>query len=95
MQLAWQFVKQDYFTMSEALETAWRNQTLVKLMKNSVVEFEYQKADGSKRLARGTLKYDMCPKVKSEKRVKNPTIQVYFDVDAGAWRCFKKCNLIT
>jgi hypothetical protein len=93
--LAWQFVKNDCFTISEALETAWCNRNLVKMMKNSIVEFEYKKVDGSTRLARGTLRQDMCPQVKSEKRTKNQSIQVYFDVDAGEWRCFKKCNLIT
>ena len=95
MMLAWQFVKDDCFTMSEALATAWYNRNLVKMMQNSIVEFEYLKVDGSKRFARGTLRQDMCPKIKNENRTKNRAVQVYFDVDAGEWRCFKKCNLIT
>lgn len=94
MQLAWQFVKQNRYGMGLALEVAWVNQKLVQQMRNSVVEFEFIKMDGGVRHARGTLKTDMCPPVKGGLKPRNKSVQIFFDVDKGEWRCFKKHKLI-
>lgn len=94
MQLAWQFRRDNDYDMSEALEVAWMNANLVRMMRNSVVEFEFYKSDGSRRVAHGTLRRDMCPMLKGANRERNRAVQVYFDVDKGEWRCFNKTKLL-
>ena len=39
MSLAWQFVKRNGYTMSEAMKAAWANMKLMKAMKSSIVKF--------------------------------------------------------
>ena len=36
----------------------------------------------------------MPPAHDADGRKKNDTVQVYFDTERGAYRCFKKANLI-
>lgn len=48
MSLAWQFVKRNGFTMSEALKLAWANIKLKAAMKQRIVKLYFQKVDGSK-----------------------------------------------
>ena len=55
MCLAWQMVKKNGFSMSEALKTAWANLKLKAEMKNRIVKFYFQKVNGSVREAYGTL----------------------------------------
>lgn len=55
MSLAWQFVRKNGFTMSEALKCAWANMKLKLQMKSKIVKFYFQKVDGSVREAYGTL----------------------------------------
>ena len=94
MMLAWQFRRDNNYDMSEALEVAWMNANLVRMMRSSVVEFEFYKSDGSRRVAHGTLKRDVCPATKGCERVRNNSVQVYFDTEKNEWRCFKKSQLI-
>lgn len=95
MQLAWQFVKRNGLSMSEALKTAWRNIKLRTAMKSRIVKFYFQKVDGSIREAFGTLAERLIPATSGEdNRRKNETVQVYFDTEKVEWRCFKKANLI-
>lgn len=94
MQLAWQFVKRNGFTMSDALKTAWRNVKVKMMMKQRIVKFYFQKVDGSLREAYGTLKSQLIPETGSERRTKSDTVQVYYDTEKSAWRSFKKANLI-
>ena len=94
MNLAWQFVKRNGYTMSEALATAWRNYKLRKAMVARIVKFYFQKVDGSMREAYGTLKESIIPPVGDSNRRKNDTIQTYFDTERQEWRCFKRANLI-
>ena len=49
MSLAWQMVKKNGFSMSEALKTAWINLKLKAEMKNRIVKFYFQKVDGTAR----------------------------------------------
>ena len=96
MTLAWQFVKRNGFTMSEALKAAWANMKLKAAMKNRIVKFYFQKVDGSIREAYGTLKDNLIPAVAgTDNRKKNDTVQVFYDTEKQEWRCFKKANLIS
>lgn len=95
MTMAWQFVKRNGFTMSEALHAAWLNFKLKVAMAVRIVKFYFQKVDGSIREAYGTLRSDLIPEVKGDdKRKKNDTVQVYFDTEKGEFRCFKVANLV-
>ncbi len=93
MQLAWQFVKRNGLTMSEALKTAWRNVKLQMEMKKGIVKFYFQKVDGSIREAYGTLNENLLPEAKGSEKKQNDTIQTYFDTEVQEFRCFKKANL--
>lgn len=96
MTLAWQFVKRNGFTMSEALKAAWANIKLKAAMKNRIVKFYFQKVDGSVREAYGTLKDNLIPAIAStDNRKRNDTVQVFYDTEKQEWRCFKKANLIS
>lgn len=95
MNTAWQFVKKNGFTMSEALKLAWRNYKLRVALTRRIVKFYFQKVDGSIREAYGTLKPDMLPATGESGRKPNPTVQVYFDTEKNEYRCFKKANLLS
>ena len=88
MILAWQMVKKNGFTMSEALKVSWAN------LKVKVVEFYFKKTDGSLRQAFGTLKENLIGEIKGTGRKPNDNLQVYWDTEKEEYRCFKKCNLI-
>ena len=95
MTLAWQFVKRNGYTMSEALKAAWANIKLKAAMKQRIVKFYFKKVDGSIREAYGTLKENLIPATSgNDKRAKNETIQVYYDSEKQSWRSFKRANLI-
>lgn len=95
MQMAWQFVKRNGFTMSEVLHAAWLNFKLKVAMAVRIVKFYFQKVDGSIREAYGALRSDLIPEVKGDdKRKKNDTVQVYFDTEKQEFRCFKVANLV-
>ena len=84
--LAWQMVKRNGCSMSEALKTA---------MKERIVKFYFQKVDGSIREAYGTLKDSLLPDSKgTDSRKKSDTVQTYFDTERGEYRCYKVANLV-
>ena len=93
MSLAWQMVKRNGFTMSEALKVAWRNYKLKKAMATRIVKFYFQKIDGSVREAYGSLQESIVPQT-SGTRKSNDTVQTYWDCEKASWRCFKKANLL-
>ncbi|MBQ3765854.1 MAG: DUF2693 domain-containing protein [Bacteroidales bacterium] len=96
MTLAWQFVKRNGFALAEALKQAWQVFKLKAKMYRGIVKFYYQKVDGSLREAYGTLNPDLMP-VKpdgNDRRLKNPTVQVYFDTEVQDFRCFKLANVL-
>lgn len=92
MRTAWQFVKLNGFTMSEALKKAWLNIKLQLKMRAGIVRFWFQKVDGSIREAWGTLR-DTPPVAGSGRRT-SPTVFNYFDTERQDWRCYKIANLI-
>ena len=88
MSLAWQYVRKNGFTMSEALKCAWANMKLKLQMKS-------KKVDGSVREAYGTLNEKLMPAVTgTDNRKKNDTVQTYYDTERQEFRCFKKANLL-
>ena len=96
MSLAWQMVKKNGFSMSEALKTAWANLKLKSEMKQRIVKFYYQKVDGSVREAYGTLCEKLMPAITgTDKRAKNDIVQTYYDTEVGEFRCYKKANLLS
>lgn len=95
MLLAWQFVRKNGYTMSDALKVAWANIKLRAQMKSRIVKFYFQKVDGTLREAWGTLNEKLVPATSgNDKRAKNETIQVYYDSEKQSWRSFKRANLI-
>lgn len=95
MQMAWQFVKRNGFTMSEALHAAWLNFKLKVAMAVRIVKFYFQKVDGSIREAYGTLNASIMPEISgSDNRRKNDTVQTYYDTEVQSFRCYKKANLL-
>ncbi|MGM9685409.1 MAG: SH3 beta-barrel fold-containing protein [Bacteroidaceae bacterium] len=95
MNQAWQFVKRNGFSLSEALRVAWANAKLKARLYTGIVKFYFQKIDGSIREAYGTLKSDLiAPTSGEDNRRRNDTVQVYFDTEKQSYRCFKKANLI-
>lgn len=94
MSLAWQFVKRNGYTMSEALKCAWANIKLRTALSNRIVKFYFQKVNGEIRETYGTLKTELIPETKGDDRKRNDTVQVYFDTEKSEYRCFKKANLI-
>lgn len=94
MSLAWQFVKRNGFTMSEAMKAAWMNMKLKFAMKQKIVKFYYQKVSGEIREAYGTLKDNIVPATQGSGRKANDTVFTYWDTERQEWRCFKKANLL-
>ena len=75
------------------LSRAWALYRLTKQMHQGVVTFTYEKADGSLRKAKGTLK-DVQNLIKGTGTENYKTVR-YFDVDANGFRSFKVENFIT
>lgn len=94
MRIAWQLVRKNGFTMSEALKTAWLNFKLKMKMRYGIVKFYYQKISGEIREAYGTLRADLMSQTKGADRKSNPTVQVYYDSERDGYRCFKIANLV-
>lgn len=94
MRLAWQFVKKNGFTMSEALKVAWRNARLRDKMHAGIIKFHFTKVDGTIREAYGTLVENLGATVKGTGKKVNPSVQTYYDTEKQEWRCFKKANLL-
>lgn len=92
--LAWQFIKKNGYSLSEALKCAWANIKLRKQMTEKIVKFRFSKVDGTIREAYGTLMANMLPQSKGTGRKQNDAVQTYYDTEKGEYRCFKKANLI-
>ena len=92
--MAWTFIKNNGYTLSEALKTAWANVKLVAKMQKEVVKFYFKKLDGTIREAWGTLQQAMLPPVKGTGRPTPIDLQLYYDTIKASYRCFKKHQLI-
>ncbi len=94
MHSAWAFFRISGQSFSECLRIAWRNYKLVQKMQTQIVKFYFQKIDGSCREAYGTF-LGVADQIKGDRRAKNNTVQVYYDTEKQAFRCFKKLNLLS
>lgn len=66
-------------------------------MRKGVVEFSYTKKDGSTRIAKGTLNFEIIGEEntpKSSVEYDSETTTRYFDVNSEGWRSFKNENFI-
>lgn len=95
MLLAWQFVRKNGYTMSEAMKVAWANYKLKQAMKNKIVRFYYRKVSGEVREAFGSLQDKLLPPTQGTGRKVNDTLFTYFDTEKGEYRSFKKANLLS
>lgn len=91
--LAWQFVKRNGFTLSEALKTAWANIKLKAEMRRRIVKFYFQKVDGTRREAYGTLKASLLPETKGTGRKQPDTLQTYYDTENRSTGASRKQTL--
>ena len=66
-------------------------------MRKGVVEFSYTKKDGSTRIAKGTLNFEIMGEENTPKsgvEYDTETTTRYFDVDSEGWRSFKNDNFL-
>lgn len=66
-----------------------------RMMNEDEVRFCYKKNNGVVRVAVGTLKKTITPELKGTGRPLKDDLQLYYDVEKQAFRCFKKINLIS
>lgn len=92
--MMWQFIRKNGYSRSEALKCAWANIKLKGEMKKRIVKFYFQKVDGTRREAYGTLKASLLPETKGTGRKQPDTLQTYYDTEKQEYRSFKKANLI-
>lgn len=96
MSKAWMLVKTYGYTLSEAMKQMWRIYKLKKAMTTKIVKFYYQKVDGSVREAWGTLCEALIPThTNGDGRKPSNSVQVYWDKEKDAFRCFKVANFIS
>lgn len=95
MKLAWVFVRKHQVTLSEALKIAWRNVKLRVAMLSKEVSFTFKKSDGSIREAVGTLRSELLPALKGTGRPTPDHLQLFYDIQARAYRSFFKIELLT
>lgn len=100
MTLAWQFVKNNGFTMGEALKVAWMNFKLKAALKVKSVVFHFKKKDGTTRKAVGTTRKAVGTLQGASEHTKgtgktSSLVQVFFDIEKQAWRSFNKWNLLS
>lgn len=96
MTKAWVMVREQGYTMSEALKVAWMNVKLVKAMKTRVVQFFFIKATtGEMRQAFGTTDTSRYHYEAKGGRSGNFAHCVqYWDTVKQAFRMFKDYNLV-
>ena len=88
------FIRKNGMSLSAALKCAWANAKLRAAMASRIVKFYFVKVDGTTREAYGTLKADIVPATQDSGRKPNPSVQVYYDCEKEAWRCYKRANLL-
>lgn len=89
------FITKCSMAIDAARQSASLNEQLVDKMQYNIVTFTFKKADGTIRVAKGTLRSDMLPEIKGTGRPLSFGLQLYYDVDKQSFRSFKKENLIS
>lgn len=79
-------------TFAVALAKAWQLHRFEEMLRKGTVVFSFERADGTVRKAKGTLK-GIDGLVKGTGKTNYKTVR-YFDVDKQAFRSFKVENLI-
>ena len=87
-------LKSATMSWSECLKQAWAVLKLKLAMKKRVVEFYFQKVDGSIRQAFGTLQESLIDYTPNGKGYACKDCTKYWDEVKGEWRQFKNYNLI-
>ncbi|TWV64077.1 SH3 beta-barrel fold-containing protein [Parabacteroides distasonis] len=95
MSTAWQFVRKNGYSMSEAMKVAWANYKLKQAMKNKIVRFYYRKVSGEVREAFGSLQDKLLSPTQGTGKKANETLFTYYDTERESWRSFKKANLLS
>lgn len=97
MKYAHQLYKATKWAWRTCMLKAWQLYKLAKAMRQGVVSFTYQKADGTIRQALGTLKNLPVGATLGGKKVTKPSYKTlaYFDTEKNSFRCFKVENLIS
>ena len=92
---SWILEKNFKMSRSESLKQGWlvaKNHHAMRTL--DCVIFEFLKTDGKTiRKALGTLNPHVIPPTKGL-RTPPPTTQVFFDVEIGEWRSYRKSNLL-
>lgn len=91
--MAYEMMKATGKTFAVCLSRSWALYRLTKQMHKGIVAFAYEKADGSLRKAKGTLK-DIQNFIKGTGSENYKTVR-YFDIEANGFRSFKVENFIT
>lgn len=97
MKYAWQLWRATKQQWRICMLKAWQLYRLAKAMRQGVVTFYYEKADGTIRKALGTLKNLPAGATLGGKKVTKPSYKTmaYFDTEKNAFRCFKIENFIS
>lgn len=90
---AYEMVASTGKSFAVCLAKAWAIYRISKRMRDEIVTFAYEKADGTLRKAKGTLK-DIQNFIKGTGK-ENDKAMRYFDVEANGFRSFRVENLIT
>jgi len=94
MSQAWRIRRATGKAFAECLKKAWLNCKLAIQMCLRIVEFYFQKVDGTIRQAFGTLQPKYLPESTGSGRKKNDTCFLYFDTEKKEYRQFKIWNII-
>lgn len=68
-------------------------------LKSGVVNFKFNKKDGTVREAKGTINSELIPETQLSNRTSrtytpNPNVVKYFDIEKEGWRSFNEDNFI-
>jgi hypothetical protein len=93
---AWQMLKDELFTtFSDALKAAWNRFKLLAQLKKGIAYFSFKKADGSTRVAVGTLRNDnFSYESKGTEGSQKIGLIKFWDVENRAFRSLNIQNFI-
>lgn len=97
MKAAWQMFKEQLFTtFAAALKAAWNRFKLLAKLREGVAYFSFKKADGSTRVAIGTLRNgNFSYESKGSDRVSKIGLIKFWDVENRAFRSLNIENFIS
>ncbi len=97
MKAAWKMLKDGLFkTIGEALKAAWNRFKLLAKLRKGVAYFSFKKADGSTRVAVGTLREgNFSYESKGKESVSKIGLIKFWDVENRAFRSLNIENFIS